>query len=206
MRQVSGTGSDDDRTDETLRKRENAARQRRGDDENMLPGRILLQRVLPAGSVFNTIEDTMVAMRALGHVGHGTATMMMMMMVAVPRRGRGNGSVRNGMRDAARLTSQGSIAMTVTAIFKILAIRGGPKLPRAAGMEKRRRQAMMMMPMIVMVVRRAASVAAGILFGRREKLGRYAHGQVPRGARRLKRVRLLPTAASAACQIWHSWE
>ncbi len=47
MRQVSGTGSDDDRTDETLRQRENAARQRRSDDDTMLPGLLRMQRGLP---------------------------------------------------------------------------------------------------------------------------------------------------------------
>ncbi len=48
-------------------------------------------------------------------------------------------------------------------------------IARAAGMEKRRRQAVLMMTMMIMASR----------------------------VRRLKRMGLLPTDASAACQAWH---
>ncbi len=101
MRQVSGTGSDDDGTD--LRKRENVARQRSGDDDTMLPGPILMQRSLPARLVFHVGEDIMATVWARERAGRGTA-MMMMVVMAAPRGGRRDGSVSSGSRSAARLT------------------------------------------------------------------------------------------------------
>ncbi len=101
MRQVSGTGSDDDGTD--LRKRENVARQRSGDDDTMLPGPNLLQRNLPARLVFHAGEGMMATVWARGRADRGAA-MMMMVMLAAPRGGLGDGSVRSGRRSAARLT------------------------------------------------------------------------------------------------------
>ncbi len=80
MRQVSGTGSDDDGTD--LRKRENVARQRSGDNDTMLPGSFLLQRAQSAGFVTRLSDDGLTIVRTHGHAGHGTA--LMMMMLAVP--------------------------------------------------------------------------------------------------------------------------
>jgi hypothetical protein len=44
MRQISGLSSDDDGTDETLRERENVARKRRGDADDVLLGLTLMQR------------------------------------------------------------------------------------------------------------------------------------------------------------------
>jgi hypothetical protein len=48
MRQVSGQGSDLDRTERTLREEENAARKRGGDDDGLLVGLLLMKRKLPA--------------------------------------------------------------------------------------------------------------------------------------------------------------
>ncbi len=45
VRQIGGLSSDNDRTDETLRERENVARERSGDNDRLLLGLILSQRI-----------------------------------------------------------------------------------------------------------------------------------------------------------------
>ncbi len=183
IRLVSGTGSDDDRT--TLRKRENAVRQRRRDDNDLLPGHILLQRVTPAGSVFDLIRDLMAVVRALRRVDRGIATIVT--MVAVPRRLAGQVRITitmtamsmtlrtNALASSLRVKQVARVAGDVSGhtlntmpmttmggmVFKLLPIGGGPRLTRAAKMGKRRRRDMVMMPMMTMIVRRIAGAAAG---------------------------------------------
>jgi hypothetical protein len=53
MRHTSGHGSDDDRTDTTLREGQNAASKRGGDDDSVVLGLLLMQRVLPASLTLN---------------------------------------------------------------------------------------------------------------------------------------------------------
>jgi hypothetical protein len=204
--QVSGAGSDDDRESVTLRKKRNAARQRRSGDDDMLPGPILLQRVLPAGSVIDTIEVLMTAARTLERAGHGIVMMMMMTMVAKIRAFTGDTRVRQaawGTGGASDNTLTVMPMVMTRVIIKTLAVGGGPKFTRATETGRRRRLAMMMMTIIIMVVNRAASMAAGIPLGRREKLGRCDGGQVSCGPRRLKRKGLLKPAAATASQPRH---
>ncbi len=102
MRQVSGTGSDVDGTDETLGQRENATRQRRGDDDVVLPGPAIQQRAPLNGSVFDPIEKLMTIMRAIRRVRRGTVAAMMTLMAAPPRV-HGSEGVGPGIRGAALL-------------------------------------------------------------------------------------------------------
>ncbi len=68
VRHISSPGSDNDRTDETLRERENAASERGGDDDRMLLGLILMQRALPVSLAFG-----LTAVRRFMPPGRGTA-------------------------------------------------------------------------------------------------------------------------------------
>ncbi len=109
MRRVSGTGSDDDGTD--LRRRENVARQRNGDDDTVLPGSVLLQR---ARSV------RLITVRAHGHAGHQTAVMMM--MLAASRCGNRNVAVRRVGRIFG-FNSHTSIAVMMMMVRMISKVR-----------------------------------------------------------------------------------
>jgi hypothetical protein len=106
MRRVGGLGSDDDGTN--LRKRENVARQRGGDDDSMLLGLILLQRDRPT-----------------------------MVMMAFLRGGSWDGGVSNGPRAAGsptgrtiRMMMMMMMTMMGLMVLKSPAIGGGPATSR----------------------------------------------------------------------------
>ncbi len=155
MRQVSGAGSDDDRTDATLKKRENVARRRRSDDDTILPGLILLQRDLPARSGLRAADDNVAVVWALGRAGHETA-MLMVMIVAVPRSSGGSERIRDGSRSTARLTGHTTIVMMMTTMSiasKNHAFAGGPQVGQAAQITgDARGQTLIMTPMMMMGV------------------------------------------------------
>ncbi len=92
MRQISGLSSDDDGTDETLRERENVARKRRGDADNVLLGLTLMQRAGHAALTGDRARLT-AALRD----GRGGAMMMMIKNdIRAQRFGRGDSDA--GMR------------------------------------------------------------------------------------------------------------
>ncbi len=135
MRQVSGQGSDLDRTERTLREEENAAGERGGDDDSMLLGLILLQRDLPASLVTRSGDANVTAGWDFRQPGHGAALVMMVMM-AVLRGGSRDGIVRSGTRAADSPTGR-TIRMMMTIwlmSFKYHAIGGGPMRTKSSGL------------------------------------------------------------------------
>jgi hypothetical protein len=102
MRRTSGNGSDVDETNETLRERENAARKRRGDTDNVLLGLTLMQR---AGHA--TLTGDRARLTAALRDGRGGAMMMMMTKndIRAQRFGRGGGDAgRRLLTELAMMT------------------------------------------------------------------------------------------------------
>ncbi len=87
MRHIGGFGSDNDTTNETLRKRENAARERRrSSDDRVLSGRFLVQRALTSGLIGAGRTLRMAGVLCSKRIGLG-ATLMMTTMRMIDKGG-----------------------------------------------------------------------------------------------------------------------
>ncbi len=133
MRRHSGQGSDTDRTDETLREGENAARKRGGDDDGVLLGLILLQRGLPAG-----LGLKLATARGLMLPSYGAAVMMRV-MIADPRSARGSRGVKRDARADGGPIGNALIMVPMMVMMVVIiknhALGGGPMLSRGNGVE-----------------------------------------------------------------------
>ncbi len=102
MRHRSGLSSDNDRTNETLRKRKNATRERSGNDDLMLLGLIPLQRIQPTSLTARTGNTSVTGDGNFERAGHGAATMMTLMKA--DSRGSGGGFGQTGLGAAMMMT------------------------------------------------------------------------------------------------------
>ncbi len=141
VRRNGGLGSDNDRTDETLRERENVARERSGDNDRLLLGLILLQRIPPARLHVGAVETSVAAARNCWHAGLGAA-MVMTVMLASAR-------AASGPADSARV---------MMVMMQIKITDGGET--QAAGGPTVRARAMIVVMMIKTRSARPASFSA----------------------------------------------
>ncbi len=107
MRHISGPGSDNDRSDETLRKRKNAVGEKSGDDDVVLPGPFSVPLIVIIHSA-RLVRPTGGRNRIHGRSDLGVA-MMMMLMSAEPR---GSGGAI-AMRGLGQLTESRAHMMIV---------------------------------------------------------------------------------------------
>lgn len=114
MRLLSSSGSDIDRGDENLRQRENAVSEKRGDDEVMLPGTLLVPL-----AVMIDFASMMAGDGCLGRSSLGVAVMMMMMK-ANPR-----GSGRDLAMDRLGRLAERQASMMMIMISKMVIARQG---------------------------------------------------------------------------------
>ncbi len=149
MRQIGGLSSDNDRTDETLRKRENAARERGGDNDVLLLGLILLQRTQQRRLTMPRRTDTARANVTAASTAGDAADRATEMTGSLIKVGRGAEAAEGSRRRRRRAESQhvpaGLMKMVTTAAMNITGTMHRERrrrLPLRAGASARARGAL----------------------------------------------------------------